>query len=95
MHDKTYFKELSISNAANGYRDIVARIDPTSYRRIPWEKESGKGATKNGVPFFLVDFLDPETMLPIAPCPRGFLKKSMKHVEKLGWKAMAGGEAVS
>ena len=45
MHDQTYFRELKISNAENGYRDIVAVPDLSSFRRIPWE---------NDVPFFLV-----------------------------------------
>ncbi|KAI7545346.1 hypothetical protein KC331_g6265, partial [Hortaea werneckii] len=26
MHDQTYFKELKISNAENGYRDILAEV---------------------------------------------------------------------
>lgn len=43
MHDQTYFKELAISNKENGYRDIVAIPDLSSFRRIPWE---------NNVPFF-------------------------------------------
>lgn len=30
--------ELGISNAQNGYRDILAIPDLSSYRRIPWEK---------------------------------------------------------
>ncbi|KAK1812070.1 hypothetical protein LTR12_013573 [Friedmanniomyces endolithicus] len=51
MHDQTYFKELKISNKENGYRDIVAHVDLTSFRRIPWEKD---------IPFFLCSFREPE-----------------------------------
>jgi len=94
MHDKTYFKELTVSNAGNGYRDIIAKVDVTSYRRIPWEAESlssNNKAERQHIPFFLVDFLDPDTMEPIAPCPRGFLKKALKQVTSKGWRAMAGG----
>lgn len=47
MHDTVYPNELLISNRANGYRDLLAVIDLTTYRRIPWE---------NNVPFFLVSF---------------------------------------
>src|ERR1700760_3234570 len=43
MHDMTYIRELKISNKDNGYRDIIARVDLKSFRRIPWE---------NNVPFF-------------------------------------------
>lgn len=50
MHDQTYFRELKISNSQNGYRDILAEVDLTSFRRIPWE---------NNVPFFLVKFREP------------------------------------
>ena len=97
MHDKTYFKELTVSNAGNGYRDIIAKVDVTSYRRIPWEVESlppntpFSKAERRHIPFFLVHFLDPDTMEPIAPCPRGFLKKALKQVTSKGWKSMAGG----
>jgi hypothetical protein len=27
MHDCTYFEELSVSNAENGYRDTIAQIE--------------------------------------------------------------------
>ncbi|KAH0556304.1 hypothetical protein GP486_005772, partial [Trichoglossum hirsutum] len=37
MHDMTYFRELKISNKENGYRDIIAVPDLSSFRRIPWE----------------------------------------------------------
>ncbi|KAH8684582.1 glutamine synthetase-like protein [Tricladium varicosporioides] len=52
MHDQTYFRELKISNAENGYHDIIAVPDVSSFRRIPWE---------DNVPFFLVSFFDPDT----------------------------------
>ncbi|KAJ3472423.1 hypothetical protein NLG97_g10999 [Lecanicillium saksenae] len=56
MHDKTYMRELKISNAENGYRDILAIPDLKTFRRIPWE---------NNIPFFLISFCDPETKEPI------------------------------
>jgi len=82
MHDRTYFKELQISNKENGYRDLVAIPDLKSFRRIPWEEN---------VPFFLVSFFDPETREPICACPRGLLKTAMDKWENAGYKAMAGG----
>jgi glutamine synthetase len=82
MHDMTYFKELEISNAANGYRDLIAIPDLSSFRRIPWEDD---------VPFFLVSFFDPDTMEPVSACPRGLLKTAMDKVQKAGYGAMAGG----
>jgi glutamine synthetase len=83
MHDMTYFRELKISNKENGYKDLVAKIDLSSYRRIPWE---------NHVPFFLVSFYDPDTGKPISACPRSLLRTAIAKVEKAGHGAMAGGE---
>lgn len=83
MHDQTYFKELGISNSENGYRDIVAVPDLSSFRRIPWE---------NNVPFFLVSFYDPDTRAPLFACPRGLLSTAASKAEKAGYQAMAGGK---
>ncbi|KAJ6447015.1 glutamine synthetase [Purpureocillium lavendulum] len=83
MHDQTYLQELKVSNAENGYRDMLAIPDLSSYRRIPWE---------NNVPFFLVSFFDPETREPIAACPRGLLRSQIKKLEAQGYGAMAGAE---
>lgn len=83
IHDTVYSKELLISNKQNGYRDLLATVDLSTYRRIPWE---------NNVPFFLVSFLDPDTKEPIPPCPRGTLTKAMKVAESSGWKPLSGVE---
>ncbi|KAI1294062.1 hypothetical protein EDD11_008280, partial [Mortierella claussenii] len=83
MHDKTYAEELSVSNAANGYRDIIAVPDLSTFRRIPWE---------NDIPFFLLSFLDPMTREPLAVCPRGVLKRVTDELASMGWEAMCGAE---
>ena len=82
MHDQTYFRELKVSNKENGYRDILAIPDLSSYRRIPWE---------DNVAFFLVTFYDPETQDPLFACPRGLLKTAVEKIEAKGMRAMAGG----
>ncbi len=84
MHDMTYSKELKISNQENGYRDMIAIPDLSTFRRIPWE---------NNVPFFLVSFFDPDSMEPVCACPRGLLKKMLGRLEKKGYDAMAGGNS--
>jgi glutamine synthetase len=86
MHDTTYFKELKISNAENGYRDLIAKIDLGSFRRIPWEDD---------VPFFLVSFHDPDTEEPVCACPRGLLRRMVARIEEKGYGAMAGGRPPS
>ncbi|CAN6664574.1 hypothetical protein TRVA0_036S00386 [Trichomonascus vanleenenianus] len=84
MHDKTYSKDLLISNADNGYRDLLARVDFSSFRRIPWE---------NNVPFFFIWFCDSETKEPIAPCPRSLLKRVCEQYETaFNGTPMAGAE---
>jgi glutamine synthetase len=83
MHDQTYFRELKISNAENGYHDIIAVPDLSTYRRIPWEDD---------VPFFLVSFFDPDTGKPVSACPRGLLKTAVEKLQTKGWGAMAGGK---
>ncbi|TLS22327.1 uncharacterized protein PpBr36_09885 [Pyricularia pennisetigena] len=83
MHDQTYFRELGISNAGNGYRDLVAIPDLSSFRRVPWE---------NDIPFFLVSFHDPDTMEPICACPRGLLRTQLDKIKSEGYGAMAGAE---
>ncbi|EIM90006.1 glutamine synthetase/guanido kinase [Stereum hirsutum FP-91666 SS1] len=83
IHDAAYTKELLISNRANGYRDILAQIDLSTFRRIPWE---------NNVPFVLVSFLDPETKEPICACPRGLLKKTADKIASASWQCYAGVE---
>ncbi|KAF2859652.1 glutamine synthetase [Piedraia hortae CBS 480.64] len=80
MHDKTYFKELKISNKENGYRDIVAVVDLNSYRRLPWERD---------LPFFLCSFREPEGV-SLSACPRSLLQKQCEGLKDI--KAMAGAE---
>jgi len=83
LHDTVYSRELLISNSANGFRDLIAKIDLSTLRYVPWE---------NGVPFFLVSFLDPETKAPVSVCPRGLLKTIEGKAEQSGWQCLAGVE---
>ncbi|KAI1101303.1 putative glutamine synthetase [Jackrogersella minutella] len=82
MHDKTYAKELKISNKDNGYRDLIAVPDLNSFRRIPWE---------DNVPFFLVRFFDDDSK-PVCADPRGLLRTTVEKLKKEGYDAMAGAE---
>ena len=81
LHDTVYSRELLISNSANGYRDLIANVDLSTLRFVPWEKN---------VPFFLVSFLDPETKAPVSVCPRGLLKRIEGKAEQSGWQCFAG-----
>jgi glutamine synthetase len=86
MHDQTYFRELAISNKENGYRDLIAVPDLSSFRRIPWE---------DNVPFFLISFYDPDTRESLSACPRSLLKRAVDKLKENGYGAMAGGECHS
>ncbi|KAJ7510039.1 hypothetical protein B0H11DRAFT_2269544 [Mycena galericulata] len=83
IHDTVYSRELLISNKANGYRDILASIDLSTYRRIPWE---------NNVPFFLVSFLDPDTKEPLIVDPRGLMRITTERAAAIGKQCFAGVE---
>ncbi|KAI0995276.1 Type-1 glutamine synthetase 2 [Podosphaera aphanis] len=83
MHDKPYSNELSVSNAENGYRDLLAYPDLSSFRRVPWE---------NNIPFFLLSFVIPETGRPVSVCPRGLLKSTVDKLKASNLTVMAGVE---
>ena len=82
MHDQTYMRELLISNKQNGYRDILAKPDLASFRRIPWE---------NNIPFFLISFYDPTTGESLSACPRSVLARAVGKLADNGIGALAGG----
>ncbi|KAI2632858.1 hypothetical protein GGS21DRAFT_521633 [Xylaria nigripes] len=81
MHDKPYTEELKISNKENGYHDLIAIPDLNSFRRIPWEDD---------IPFFLVNFFDPDSAAPVCADPRGLLKTTVDKLKQKGYDAMAG-----
>jgi glutamine synthetase len=81
IQDVLYSKELSIANQANGFRDVLASIDLSTYRRIPWE---------GNVPFFLVSFFDPNTKQPLSVDPRGRLKTTTERAAMIGRECIAG-----
>jgi hypothetical protein len=76
-------KELKISTLANGYRDIIARIDLDTYRRTP---------TTPSLPFFLLTFIEPTTSKSLSACPRGTLKRVVEDLKTEGLEAYAGAE---
>lgn len=58
-----------------GYPDAKARIDFSTFRKIPWE---------NDVPFFLGEFVDDKGQ-PLHVCPRQLLKKVISDADKAGF----------
>ena len=58
-----------------GYPDAPARIDMTTFRKIPWEAD---------VPFFLGELTDKEGN-PCYVCPRQLLKKVLNDAQQQGY----------
>jgi glutamine synthetase len=59
-----------------GYPDALVRIDPSTFRKIPWE---------NDTPFFLGDFVDAQGA-PAYTCPRQLLQKVLSDCEGAGFR---------
>lgn len=66
-----------------GFGDLLAVVDLTSYRRIPFEKS---------IPHFLVDFFDPKTKKPFVGCPRSLLKAQLGKAKEFGFDVLMGME---
>jgi glutamine synthetase len=66
----------------SGYPDALARIDLSTFRRVPWDGD---------VPFFLADFEDGSGQ-PLAVCPRSTLKRVMARAEGRGLMPRSGVE---
>jgi glutamine synthetase len=65
-----------------GYPDAKARIDLSSFRKIPWE---------NDLPFFLGEFITDDAK-PLYVCPRQLLKKVIEDVDKAGYSMVVSQE---
>ena len=65
-----------------GYPDSLVRIDPSTYRRVPWD---------NNVPFFLGEFED-NNHKPLEVCPRQLLKKTISKAHSMGFLPLSGME---
>lgn len=62
-----------------GYPDALVRLDPASYRQVPWD---------GGVPFLLGEFVDAEGA-PLSICPRQLLKRVVNQLAEAGYGAFA------
>ncbi|MBU94556.1 MAG: glutamine synthetase [Balneola sp.] len=80
MHDECYSKD-SVSGWGTGFPDGVLKLDPTTLRKLPWEKE---------IELYLGDFS--EDPLLNAVCPRSLLKKILAQADEAGFQAKFGAE---
>jgi glutamine synthetase len=77
-----YPEESPFCTSKEGFADLLACIDLSTFRRIPWE---------NNLPFFLVSFYDSKDKSPLKICPRNLLKGVVEKIETgLGSTGVAG-----
>jgi glutamine synthetase len=74
MGDAAY-QNVSYTGWHTGYPDAAARIDLSSFRKIPWE---------NDIPFFLGEMIAADGKA-LAVCPRQLLKKVLQDAQDLGF----------
>jgi glutamine synthetase len=79
--DKAY-EGAAFTGWHTGYPDALVQLDPSTYRRIPWEDD---------VPFLLGDFIDPDGG-PLAVCPRKLLRAQVAKAADMGYGAKFGME---
>jgi glutamine synthetase len=65
-----------------GYPDTGARIDPSTFRVLPWEPDTAA---------FLMDFVQPDGS-PHPACPRGLLKQVIARAHALGYAPVLAAE---
>ena len=67
---------INITGWHTGYPDAPARIDLSTFRKVPWDQD---------IPFMLADFSDGKDN-DFYACPRTLLKQVIKKCEQMGFK---------
>lgn len=76
------YDNTSYTGWHSGYPDAKARLDLTTFRKIPWE---------NDLPFFLAEFVTDDDKA-LAVCPRQLLRKVLGDVNKAGYSMVVSQE---
>jgi glutamine synthetase len=71
------YDNAQVTGWHTGYPDTRARIDPTTFRVLPWEPDTAA---------FLLDFVNDDGS-PHVACPRGLLKQVLARARSLGYEA--------
>jgi glutamine synthetase len=71
------YDNVKITGWHSGYPDSLARIDLSTFRKVPWE---------NDQPFFLADFSRPDGTA-LSACPRSLLKSIVQQCADMGYHA--------
>ncbi|KAI9307937.1 hypothetical protein BJ944DRAFT_157132 [Cunninghamella echinulata] len=83
IQDKLYSTAVEFGGDECQFPDLLAKVDLSSFRRIPWE---------NDIPFFLLYLIHPTTHQPLYCCPRSCLKQAVDDFKQLGYTALSGVE---
>jgi glutamine synthetase len=81
--DKLYSTDVEFGGDDCQYPDLLAKVDLSSYRRIPWE---------HNIPFFLLYLVHPTTNQPLYCCPRTCLRQVVDDFKEIGYTALSGVE---
>src|SRR5690606_2281958 len=76
------YDNVEVTGWHSGYPDLDCTIDPTSFRRVPWDGD---------LPFFLLDFQLP-TGEPHPASPRQLLQRVTQRAADMGFSATMSGE---
>jgi len=76
------YDNSSVTGWHSGYPDTRARIDPSTFRVLPWEPDTAA---------FLMDFLQDDGS-PHPACPRGVLRQVIQRARALGYEPSMGAE---
>lgn len=80
MHDVLYAEEGATSSEKGGYRDFIAEVDLSSFRRLPFE---------NKIAFFLLRFRLNGS--PVFADGRNLIQSTTENMTKSGMQGLAGG----
>jgi glutamine synthetase len=78
----TLYDNARVTGWHTGYPDTRARIDPSTFRVLPWEPDTA---------VFLLDFVNDDGS-PHPACPRGLLQRVIARARALGYEAAFGSE---
>ncbi|MBM3276175.1 MAG: glutamine synthetase, partial [Candidatus Sericytochromatia bacterium] len=76
------YDNVKVTGWHSGYPDLVAQIDATTFRRVPWEDRC---------PLFIVDFHKPGGD-PFAVAPRNVLKRAVARAHQMGYEPLMSAE---
>ncbi len=76
------YDKAGVTGWHTGYPDTLARIDPATFRVLPWEPDTAA---------FLMDFVLADGA-PHPACPRGLLRQVIARARALGYEAVLAAE---